>query len=64
MVLCLRIKNRPDGKKYEGNWAKGKQHGRGVYTNRKGEIVEGEWNQGRRLDGFGDVTESLTSINT
>ena len=40
---------RPDGKKYEGEWFGGKQHGRGLYTNSKGEVVESEWKEGKRV---------------
>ena len=40
---------RPDGKRYEGEWFNGKQHGRGVYTNTKGERKEAKWKDGRKL---------------
>ena len=40
---------RPDGKKYDGNWSEGKQHGKGLYTNVKGVSREGEWENGKRI---------------
>ena len=40
---------RPDGRRYEGEWLKGKQHGKGLFTNSKGESVEGVWREGKRL---------------
>ena len=45
---------RPDGKKYDGGWKDGKQHGQGKYTNSKGVEREGIWENGKRtkwLDG-------------
>ena len=40
---------RPDGRKYEGEWANGKQSGKGTYTNTKGEVAVGEWKDGKRV---------------
>lgn len=40
---------RPDGRKYNGGWLNGKQHGRGIYTNAKGEITEAEWAEGKKV---------------
>ncbi len=39
----------PDGRKYAGQWADGKQHGHGTYTNSKGEIIKGEWENGKKI---------------
>ena len=39
---------RPDGKKYDGEWLNGKQHGKGTYYSIKGEKREGIWNEGKR----------------
>ena len=41
---------RPDGKMYEGDWMNGKQHGRGTYTNQKGETGECEWIEGKKVN--------------
>ena len=41
---------RADGKMYEGDWANGKQHGRGTYTNQKGETKECEWREGKKVN--------------
>ena len=38
----------PDGKKYDGGWLDGKQHGRAIYTNSKGQVKTGEWDHGKR----------------
>jgi hypothetical protein len=40
---------RPDGRKYEGEWFNGKQHGKGKYTNSKGETREAEWMEGKKI---------------
>ena len=48
---CMKL-YRPDGRKYEGTWLKGKQHGKGLYTNKNGMTVESEWNQGKRVESF------------
>jgi len=39
----------PDGRKYEGQWKDGKQHGTGTYTTAKNETREGEWEEGKRI---------------
>lgn len=38
-----------DGRKYIGEWKSGKQHGKGVYVNQKGEEKKGEWVEGKRV---------------
>ena len=39
----------PDGRKYDGQWSKGKQHGRAKYTFSDGAVKNGVWDQGRRV---------------
>ena len=39
----------PDGKKYEGPWSKGKQHGIGFYTNTSGVRREAEFMLGKKI---------------
>ena len=39
---------RPDGRKYEGQWMNGKQHGEGVYTTSNGRTKRGMWVDGKR----------------
>jgi len=39
----------PDGRRYKGFWENGKQHGKGMYINAKGEEKQGEWQDGKRL---------------
>ncbi len=41
--------NRPDGRRYEGLWANGKQNGKGMFTNKQGETIEGEWKDGKKV---------------
>jgi hypothetical protein len=40
---------RPDGRKYEGDWKNGKQHGVGIYTSASGKTKKGEWSEGKRI---------------
>ena len=49
MVFFLIKFNRPDGRKYEGEWKNGKQHGNGKATNSKGESREYKWAEGKRI---------------
>ncbi len=44
---------RPGGKKYEGRWHNGRQHGNSVYTNGKGTKIAGVWRNGRKVEGAG-----------
>ena len=53
--------NRSDGKKYEGQWANGKQHGKGIITNAIGESQESEWVEGKRVK---EQTDKGKSDNT
>jgi len=39
----------PDGRKYDGQWSKGKQHCRAKYTFSDGAVKKGVWDQGRRV---------------
>jgi MORN repeat len=45
----------PDGRRFEGYWKEGKQHGSGAYYAVNGEKREGEWSDGRRLKWIGDL---------
>ncbi len=45
--------NRADGRKYVGQWLNGKQHGKGAYTNAKGETKEYEWREGKKVESPG-----------
>jgi len=38
-----------DGRKYEGYWANGKQHGRGKYILLDNTVKHGIWEDGKRL---------------
>ena len=48
MVIHIH-KHRPDGRKYEGEWKRGKQHGKGKITNIRGEVHEYDWVNGQRV---------------
>ena len=41
-----------DGKKYEGYWLAGLQHGKGVQINNSGDVYEGEFVYGE-FEGYG-----------
>lgn len=43
------VDNRPDGKKYIGEWFDGNQHGFGIYEFPDGQRREGEWKDGKRV---------------
>ena len=49
---------RPDGRHYDGGWAEGKQHGRAAYTNEKGKVRIGIWNNGHRKQWFMDDNDA------
>jgi hypothetical protein len=53
MHLLLIYLIRPDGRKYKGEWANGKQHGKGVYISAEGKTKEGEWKEGKRVRWIG-----------
>ena len=40
----------PDGRKYKGNWANGKQHGEGTFINDKGVEQTGIWENGKKKE--------------
>lgn len=42
------VLGRPDGRKYEGQWENGKQHGIGTYTTSGGKTKRGRWQEGKR----------------
>ncbi len=56
--------DRPDNRKYVGQWKNGKQHGKGTYTNTKGETKECEWSEGKRLTSPGAAPSSGGKKNT
>ena len=45
---CFVCDCRPDGRKYEGQWMNGKQHGEGIYTTQNGRTKRGQWVDGKR----------------
>ena len=63
-----------DGRKYDGQWLNGKQHGKGIffciinkftkkfilgdYTTANGKIQKGEWKDGKRLNWVIDVSSN------
>jgi len=51
-----------DGRRYEGYWNRGKQHGLGTYLVPKdGKLKFGLWESGKRIEWFSD--QQITSIN-
>jgi len=48
IFLKTLTKNRVDGRKYEGEWVNGMQHGKGIFVNKFGERLEGLWKNGKR----------------
>ena len=40
-----------NGDEDKGSWARGKKHGRGVYTFRDGHVFTGEWAMGKHTAG-------------
>ena len=40
---------RPDGRKFEGQFRQGQQHGEGTYVNAKGVVKSGTWKEGKRV---------------
>ena len=44
------LNNRPDGRKYEGEWLNGKQSGSGTYYTEKGEVINSIWKDGKRVN--------------
>lgn len=53
----------PNGDVYEGEWERGKYHGRGIFTGHDGYLYEGEWRCGKR-HGIGreSLPDGLTYI--
>ena len=50
---------RPDGKRYVGEWLEGKQHGRGVMEDPKGQRREGEWSNGVHVRWIGKGVDKV-----
>ena len=40
----------PDGRKYEGEWKNGVQHGDAYYHTSKHEVKHGRWENGNRIE--------------
>ena len=53
----LLLYDRPDGRKYEGDWMNGQQHGFGRYLSKTGEVIHGEWKNGKRIEEKKKVVE-------
>ena len=45
---------RPDGRVYEGEWKKNRQHGFGKFTDREGKTKDGIWDNGERVKWLDD----------
>lgn len=45
---CVNFLNRPDGRKYVGEWKNGLQHGIATFIYSDGTQKKGEWNEGKR----------------
>ena len=56
--LGIFLLKRGDGRKYEGSWLNGKQHGKGVFTKASGEQKEGEWFEGKRTQWLDEKKDS------
>lgn len=50
----------PDGRRYEGYWHDGKQHGEGRFTNSKGRTKVGLWENGIRIKWIDKTSNSMT----
>jgi len=46
-----------DGRRYEGNWHNGKQHGEGKYFLPDGTVKIGIWEHGKRLQWIDEYNE-------
>ena len=53
----------PDGKKYEGYWYNGKQHGQGRFTNTAGKSRIGVWLNGDRLKWLPNNTTEVANLD-
>ena len=58
--LCLNF--RPDGRRYEGTWRRGKQSGTGYYRNKENVIVFGEWENGKIVTGTAKVVNNFNEV--
>ncbi len=58
------VDERPDGRRYEGQWSNGKQHGSGVYYNSQGRRKEGEWNDGKRVRWVNEEPDGYQQIHS
>ena len=51
-----------DGRKYEGNWANGKQHGEGKYMLPTGVTKIGIWEDGKRIRWIDQINPSNSTL--
>ena len=58
LLLRIFIITRPDKRKYDGGWLNGKQHGRSTYTNNKGVVRIGLWENGKRIRWLSEQPEA------
>ena len=49
-MILLYEKNRPDGRKYKGQWKNGKQEGKGIFVAPDGQEKEGTWKEGSKIE--------------
>jgi hypothetical protein len=49
----------PDGKRYEGFWSNGQQHGQGKFTNQEGKSRIGIWKEGARIKWLPSTVKEL-----
>jgi hypothetical protein len=47
VISCKGLYIWKDGERYEGEWADGKFHGKGIKTLPDGTIFDGDWEEGR-----------------
>ena len=52
-----------DGTVYEGEWANGLRHGRGVMRYRNGTTYDGMWHKDRRVEDGGKPGESKSALD-
>ena len=56
----------PDGRKYEGMWRQGKQHGKATMTTKTGEVKTGEYELGKVhfWDDRGEINKHRREMDT
>ena len=53
-----------DGRKYDGQWYRGKPNGNGKMTYPDGNVYTGQWKDGKQNDGNGEMTYSNGNVYT